>query len=605
METLKLLWAQTQKNGFPDDDFADFLPAGWVGDGEKKSVSGYKPRKRGPGHMSLKSPNIDSPHSNTLHRSTLKQGSSKATILGSRAVDSSSLPISTKDLTTTKEPNIGSIDNVSMAATTEKKQSSVSISRLQVPSSLLRQPRTAVETLQEQNKSLKLAVERRDRELKHANLRITKFQSAIVKAEEERAKVENIFQEKVKSLQEKLRAVVPAPELQMERDEIEGQRQKATSELKKLREKSEKVAKRFSVAGKKLIVVNEDLAIANVQITSLTVARKDLENTIRSLNRTTENSRISQHRLQAQLLREQASNIRFQIEINNLTASNSVLSEQLNISRTTLNRSAANSKQSAESSTAINELKNLRFSFNKLTIDLNKSLRDVEDIRHDRDSYKADYFRAREQRDGAKTKVLELEMKYRRQSRKIESLVKEKQELEEQRDLLDPIVQIGVDVRLRNLEWARETVLNIPATDIDRAIILSGNIAAHRANGVVDAAMFEADLVPEEYIEEASEVFEKMYDVKPRDIGRWSEKMLRLIDCRATVLSLKAVNKAGNSSALRREHEKLEDSLFKDHDLLTRRTFENNPDVEHRLARMEELTEMIVDIERSKAGRRK
>jgi hypothetical protein len=112
--------------------------------------------------------------------------------------------------------------------------------------------------------------------------------------------------------------------------------------------------------------------------------------------------------------------------------------------------------------------------------------------------------------------------------------------LESDRDLKAPILQIGVDVRLRNLEQARETLLNVSRDETNRTIVMNGNTAAHRANGAVDAAMFQAGLISDEYMEEAKEIFKQMYQVEPSEYGCWSPKLLRLIDCQATVSTVKA-----------------------------------------------------------------
>lgn len=45
-----------------------------------------------------------------------------------------------------------------------------------------------------------------------------------------------------------------------------------------------------------------------------------------------------------------------------------------------------------------------------------------------------------------------------------------------------PLVDVGVAIRLRFLEQARESVFDLSKADVDRCLIQDGNIAAHRAN---------------------------------------------------------------------------------------------------------------------------
>jgi hypothetical protein len=66
---------------------------------------------------------------------------------------------------------------------------------------------------------------------------------------------------------------------------------------------------------------------------------------------------------------------------------------------------------------------------------------------------------------------------------KVSELEKEVTSLEKDRDLKVPLIQPAADIRFRYLEYARETALGISRANIDRAVIMNDNIAAHRANG--------------------------------------------------------------------------------------------------------------------------
>ena len=177
--------------------------------------------------------------------------------------------------------------------------------------------------------------------------------------------------------------------------------------------------------------------------------------------------------------------------------------------------------------------------------------------------------------------------------------------LEGDGDLKAPLLQIGVNIRLRNFEHARETLFGISRSDVDRSIIANGNVAAHSANGAVDASMFKAGLIPEVYLEEATEVFERMYQIEPSKYGSSCPKYLRLADCRATLDTLKAFRgRNGNASAhLRDQHDDIDGRLTELHSSLSRREFEADKEVGDLIERLEFLTTEIVQVDRSRGSR--
>jgi len=191
-----------------------------------------------------------------------------------------------------------------------------------------------------------------------------------------------------------------------------------------------------------------------------------------------------------------------------------------------------------------------------------------------------------------------------RQVATIKGLKSDISKLEGDRDLKAPLLQIGVDVRLRNLENARETLLEVSKRDIDRAIIVNGNIAAHSANGAVDAAMFQAGLVPDEYIEEATGVFKDMYKVNPSQYGCWCPKVLQLFDFQATIRTVKSFRDRNTSLDLRSEHSEVISTLLQRYASLGTREFETDEEVEELMERLELLTTEIVQVDRSRVHRR-
>ncbi|CAD6456206.1 b65ab3ff-a7ed-4b16-a167-9d19c867f026 [Sclerotinia trifoliorum] len=84
-----------------------------------------------------------------------------------------------------------------------------------------------------------------------------------------------------------------------------------------------------------------------------------------------------------------------------------------------------------------------------------------------------------------------------------ESISQIYQKLRNAYDLREPLVKIGVDIRWRFLDQAREIALNIPRDEADMALRTNGNIAAHRDNAADEGAPFKCNLVPKEYEDKA------------------------------------------------------------------------------------------------------
>lgn len=104
-------------------------------------------------------------------------------------------------------------------------------------------------------------------------------------------------------------------------------------------------------------------------------------------------------------------------------------------------------------------------------------------------------------------------------------------------------------------------------------------------------------------MEDAKEVFKEIYRVEPSNYGCWSPKVLRMIDCQATIMSVKAFGKRSASSELRGEHSDIVDSLVELHTTMGRREFEDDDEVDELIERVELLTTEIVDVDRSRGGR--
>ncbi|KAK0100366.1 hypothetical protein ONS95_008320 [Cadophora gregata] len=403
-----------------------------------------------------------------------------------------------------------------------------------------------------------------------------------------------------KKRQKPLREPYKPIQILKERDEIEGQRQKGTSELKKLREKHEALVKRLCESEKKLSATEEDLTNANARINMIAIEKSGLDLAIGALNRAARNHNSTIQRAKAELRQEQKISAALQAE-------NSDLRAQLTVSQAMSNLFAASTRASSETQTAIADLRNLQRSNDRLNRDYSQLVRDYDEAKKARDLMETEY-RDVLRRQTALEKILDASKEtVRLKDQLISHLTSENSDLKQNKDLLGPLVKIGVDIRLRNLEFARETTLDVPSSDLDRAIILSGNVAAHRANGAVDAAIFEAGLVPDGCIEEASKVFMSLYLCQPSQYPtQWGSQIKRVLDCRATIKTVKAVAGSAGCSNLENEHSSLDLELCTLHDdMWVKEDFQADPSVEERLLGLEEITEDIVDIKRSKGGRRR
>ncbi|KAL2074859.1 hypothetical protein VTL71DRAFT_8638 [Oculimacula yallundae] len=553
-----IMGSDSDGSSFLDDDTADLLPSAWVGkEKEKKPHPDYKPRKRGRTTEAPPPANSTQPAAN--RKLSLKQDAKKTT-------SSSSLDVTMSSL---------SIRSIEAKSPVELTQSTVSVSRLEVPISLVRPPRSTIEILQEQIKTLKHEIEKKNRDVKSANQRAAASEKARLQAEDERrdtlSEMESKSQILERALQTSAKSSAVTRELQSERNDIEGQCHKATSELKKLRERHEVTVKWLAESGKKLSIANEDLNNANSRLNTIAIEKGGLDLTIGRLERAAVAYRSEQTRLRQTLIEEQS-------------------------------RSTALQSQSNDLHSRIDTASTLHLSNRSAVIELRSAQRANEEHKRNYDTAIRTMDRQKLMRKEFDSSKVEIESR----DLSIKHLQKERDALNTTQTLLEPLVKIRVDIRLRNLEFARESALNIPTSELDRATILSGNVAAHRANDAVDAAIFKAGLVPEDRMEETTTVFKKLYILEPEVYPTiWHTRIKRVLDCRATIMTVKSVAGSGDCKDLILEHNCLDLELSKMYDgMFIKDQFENDPTVEERLLRLEMLTEEIVDIKRSKGRRR-
>ena len=382
------------------------------------------------------------------------------------------------------------------------------------------------------------------------------------------------------------RALRELGELRRDRDELDGQRHKATTDLKRLRKEDQKKRKKLDEYRARFQDQEKDLERLRSYIQALRREASDKDEKIEQLTRD-EATSISKHlRLRDKLKREREEVSRLQDAFTDLRAHNTPVTD---------NRDA------------VATLRALRKRHDELSRQFEASRDDLKSLQAEKVQLEKDCERLRTGRDDVKQCLIEAETENATQAQYIESLRKTKDDLEKTRDLLQPILQVGVDIRLRNLESAREILLKIKQDQKDRAIILAGNVAAHRPNGVVDAALFAAGLVPEDYLPEARRVFVKMYQVAPENYGCWTPMVLRMIDCQATVATVQVQHhfKKFDTSDLRAEHERLHKFLVSRQKRLSPVEFESDDKAKKLLSKIEVIMEEIVDLSRGKGKGRK
>ncbi|KAH7417609.1 hypothetical protein BKA64DRAFT_658399 [Cadophora sp. MPI-SDFR-AT-0126] len=382
------------------------------------------------------------------------------------------------------------------------------------------------------------------------------------------------------------RALRELEELRRDRDELDGQRHKATTDLKRLRKEDQKKKKKLE--DYKLRFQDQEKALerlrANIQATRREAADKDQK--IEQLGRDEANSKSKAQRLRDKLRREQDQVSQLQDALSDLKIQRNPVTE---------NRDA------------VTTLRTLRKSHDELGRQFEAFREDFGSLRIENNQLEKDCTRLRTERDDTKQRMIRVEAHNAIQAQDIKDLTKSKVDLEKTRELVQPILQIGVDIRLRNLESARETLLNIKQDQKDRAIILAGNVAAHRPNGLVDATLFTAGLVPEDYLPEATRAFTKMYQVTPANYGCWSPMVLRMIDCQATIATVQIQHhfKKFDTSDLRAEHKRLHKFLVSRQKRLSPDDFEADEKAKKLLAKIEIIMEEIVDLSRGKGKGRK
>ncbi|KAL2074855.1 hypothetical protein VTL71DRAFT_8634 [Oculimacula yallundae] len=238
---------------------------------------------------------------------------------------------------------------------------------------------------------------------------------------------------------------------------------------------------------------------------------------------------------------------------------------------------------------------------------------------------------------------------------RIKELEKEKESLETKVAKLEielkvkePVFQVGVDVRTRYLEQAKESFWHVKTFDkisneyflkkytVDQVAIEKGNQAAYGGNGTADGALFvlgklSRDWATKETKHESNEsspyfnpdlsggiggyggetsepepsnIFEELYHYRPSIYATLPSKMLEVINYEATIKTLKSLND-GLDRPLQEKQQALENIsvVLQKYPKLPRDEFDTDAEVSRRVERVKALTEIIVQYDRKKNGK--
>lgn len=183
----------------------------------------------------------------------------------------------------------------------------------------------------------------------------------------------------------------------------------------------------------------------------------------------------------------------------------------------------------------------------------------------------------------------------------IEDLKSQVLKLERELRIKEPLVEVGAAIRLRFLETSREVVSEVTRDRLDFALITGGNDAAHKGNGLADAALFKAGLAPVKYLPQGTRLFQALYNRKPHKYHTTLSQLARISDFETTV----KVSKATNRSALeRKDYDKHMRWLLQYYrQASSKKRLERDFYFEVLMARAEELADEIVDLDRGRKNR--
>ncbi|KAJ8065639.1 hypothetical protein OCU04_006313 [Sclerotinia nivalis] len=401
------------------------------------------------------------------------------------------------------------------------------------------------------------------------------------------------MQKQIDQLNERHQKEMEAMKLDLK--EAEAARQKASTDLCKVREKNSAVRTERRELDLKLAAVNEEVVRLTEDISVLETQKSDAltmeDFSSNALYESRQETRAAEFGLQV----ERMHSATLQQQITNLRSKNRSIRQQHS-------QSASTSRRLQDLERKYDSLKDDYFTLenkhNELDDDAARYRRELQKYKQDAESYRKKLDTIQIELECVEKSLKNMATNHVNMLLTRESIRQDYQELKKTHDLREPLVKIGVDIRLRFLDQSREIALNISRDEADMALRTNGNVAAHRGNAAADAALFKCNLVPEEYEEEADEIFQKLYKQKPSEYPVWTGIAERQTDCEAT---LTATKWSSISETLREDWRKVWNELC------NHTTISDMVEIERivgLITRLEALTDEIVDIERSRGRRR-
>ncbi|KAF7924631.1 uncharacterized protein EAE97_010582 [Botrytis byssoidea] len=376
--------------------------------------------------------------------------------------------------------------------------------------------------------------------------------------------------------------------MKLDLEEAQVARWKASTDLRKVREKNSAVRTERRELDLKLMAMSEEVVRLGGRISTLETQKNDALESAESLFRALKLSAQDVTDCQLKLNVVQEHSATFRQQVRNLRVENHRIRQEQSRTASTSNR-----LQQLET-----KYETLKTDYYTLEDEHNELQEDASRYRSEREEYKEEVEYYKKKRNALRDKLESVEASLEKMTDKYASMLCSRdavrqnyQDLKKTHEIREPLVKIGADIRLRFLDQARETSLGISRCEADMALRTNGNVAAHRGNAAADAALFKGNLIPEEYEEEAEEIFEKLYSHKSSAYPFFDGVSERQNDCEAT---LSTITKSSVSATLREEWRLVWNRIL------------DGPDSKRKILieELERLTDEIVDLERSSRRRR-
>ncbi|TEY60180.1 hypothetical protein BOTCAL_0184g00010 [Botryotinia calthae] len=349
---------------------------------------------------------------------------------------------------------------------------------------------------------------RQERDLKSA-----KTQAGSLRAEIEvlNQKYRLEMQRQLDQLNESHRKEMDAMKLDLE--EAEATRQKASTDLRKAREKNSAVRTERRELDLKLVAMIEEVVRLGERISTLEKQKSD--------------ALVSAEFMSIALSSSAHEAKACQLKLHVLEEHSATFQQQF--------RAASTSNRLQQLEKKYENLKSDHYSLedkhNELQDDADRYRSEREEYKEDAEYYKKKRDALRDELESVEGDLQEMTARYASMQSSRDAIRKNYQELKDAHDIVGPLVKIGADIRLRFLDQARDTALNISRCEADMALRTNGNVAAHRGNAAADAALFNGNFIPEEYEEEAEEIFQKLYNHKASEYPFFDSISGRQNDC--------------------------------------------------------------------------